>query len=187
VRVIAGYLGGRQFESPGTAQTHPMSDKIRGALFNILGDIEGLSILDAFAGSGAIGFEALSRGALAAVAIESDRAAQQSIARSISLLGLDSTMQLICASAQAWLDRNHEASFDLVVCDPPYNDLQPQLLQRLATVVKPGGLLVLSWPASQPPPALGHLEMIDQRHYGDAQLFFYRKSQGILPGQMSAK
>jgi len=70
VRIIAGYLSGRQFNSPRSNRTHPMSDKARGGLFNSLGDISGLSLLDAFAGSGALSFEAISRGTASSVAVD---------------------------------------------------------------------------------------------------------------------
>ena len=70
MRIIAGDLKGREFKSPRGRTTRPMSEKTRGALFNTLGDIEGLSVLDGFAGSGALVFEAISRGAVSALAIE---------------------------------------------------------------------------------------------------------------------
>ena len=82
-----------------------MGDKVRGALFNILGDIEGLHILDAFAGSGAIGFEALSRGAASATLIDSDRSAQIAVYSNIHKLGLEKTTMLEKTSANAWLLR----------------------------------------------------------------------------------
>ena len=72
MRIIAGYLGGRQFNSPRSNRTHPMSDKARGGLFNALGDISGLTVLDAFAGSGALSFEAISRGAESVIAVDID-------------------------------------------------------------------------------------------------------------------
>lgn len=167
-------MGGRQFASPGTNKTHPMSDKVRGALFNVLGDIEGLTVLDAFAGSGALGFEAISRGAAQAVVIDSDKTAGQTIAANIQGLGLADKAKLIKSSANAWLTTSPGEQFDLVFCDPPYNNLQPALVQRLAERVKPGGLLVLSWPGNQELPMLGQLEQISGRSYGDIQLAFYR-------------
>ena len=174
MRVIAGTLGGRNFDSPNSFKTHPMSDKIRGALFNVLGDIEGLTFLDAFAGSGALAFEAVSRGAEAVIAIDSDRLAQNIIAQNIKSLGIKNQVKLIKASANAWLETNPIAMFDIVLCDPPYNDLQPNLLQRLAQRVEEDGLLVLSWPGGQELPEFEDMKLLDHREYGDASLSFWR-------------
>ncbi|HSX17633.1 MAG TPA: RsmD family RNA methyltransferase [Patescibacteria group bacterium] len=175
MRVIAGRLGGRVFDSPGTNRTHPMSDKARGALFNILGDIEGLRVLDAFAGSGALSFEAASRGAGHVVAIESDKPAQQAIVRNIETLGLGKDVRLVTATANAWLNTAAPTTFDIVLCDPPYDDLQQPLLTKLAERVGEGGLFVLSWPGNTEPPAFDGFEQASQRSYGDMQLVFYRK------------
>jgi 16S rRNA (guanine966-N2)-methyltransferase len=177
MRVIAGTLGGRQFDSPKSIKTHPMSDKVRGGLFNILGDIGGLTVLDAFAGSGALSFEAISRGAASAVAIDNDRAAQKVIANNTHALDLRGRVKLITASASAWLQTsNPEDTFDIVLCDPPYSDLQPNLLVRLSERVAPDGLLVLSWPTSQEPLGIEGMEQVEVRSYGDATLVFYRRS-----------
>lgn len=176
MRIIAGSLGGRLFNSPGTFRTHPMSDKARGALFNVLGDIEGLTMLDAFAGSGALSFEAISRGAASAIAIDSDKAAQKTIADNIKLLGLEGQVTLIRAVTSSWLYRNAQRKFDLVLCDPPFNDPQFHTLDRLAKRVKDHGLLVLCWPTSEEIPVFAGLEQVEQRSYGDAQLVFYRKN-----------
>jgi 16S rRNA (guanine966-N2)-methyltransferase len=178
MRVIAGALGGRLFDSPHTNRTHPMSDKMRGALFNMLGDIHGLTVLDAFSGTGALSFEAVSRGASSAIAIEIDRQAQQTIARNIDALDVADTVTLVQASAGAWLHKRPHDLFDLVLCDPPYDHLKLNLnlLQRLARRIKQGGVLVLSWPGSEPPFDFPELVLVEQRNYGDAQLVFYRKT-----------
>ena len=174
MRIIAGQLGGRVFDSPHGQRTHPMSDKIRGALFNALGDLDGLTVLDAFAGSGALSFEAVSRGAQTALAIEVDRGAQQTIAANSTALGLGAQVTLIKASVNAWLQTNPNASFDIVLCDPPYDDMQLKLLERLASTVAPQGLLVLSAPETLTAPQFDGLQLIQRRSYGDAQLLFYR-------------
>lgn len=175
MRVIAGVLGGRSFDSPRSFKTHPMSDKMRGALFNILGDIEGLTVLDAFAGSGALGFEAISRGAASVLAIDSDRAAQRVIAANSKTLGVRRKLTLIQASTNAWLQTNPEARFDIVLCDPPYNDVQRNLLARLTSCVKPGGLLVLSWPGAEMAPDFEGMKKVLHRGYGDAGLIFFER------------
>lgn len=177
MRIIAGSLKGGQFDSPHSPRTHPMSDKVRGALFNMLGDIDGLAVLDPFAGTGAISFEAISRGAASALLIEQDKAAQRVIAQNIRNLGLDRQTQLVRASASAWLQTSlSEQTFDLVICDPPYHDLQVPLIVRLAERVAAGGLLILSWPSKTEPPMLDGFSQIENRAHGDAQLVFYRKT-----------
>lgn len=176
MRVIAGHLGGRTFDSPHTLKTHPMSDKARGALFNVLGDIEDLTVLDAFAGSGALAIEAVSRGASSAVVIDRDRTAQQTLTANMHALGLHKQIHVIHASANAWLQTNPDAVFDIVLCDPPYNDLQLSLVSLLAAHVKPAGLLVLSWPRSEQFPKLDKLELVEFKHYGDMGLAFYHKT-----------
>ena len=145
MRVIAGSLGGRTFRSPHGNRTHPISDKIRGALFNALGDIEGLTILDAFAGSGALGFEAISRGAAKIVAIDSDPAAQRALDENVADLGLKGLVQVVHAAGGAWLDTADD-QFDVVLLDPPYDRLQPLLLTELADRTVKGGVVVTSLP-----------------------------------------
>ncbi len=152
-----------------------MSDKARGALFNILGDITGLTVLDAFAGTGALGFEAVSRGSGRVLAIERDKPAQRVIEQNIASLGLSNQMKLVKATANAWLQTNPGAKFDIVLCDPPYDDLQPNLLSKLAETMAPGGLMVVSWPGGMRLPEFAGCQQIEQRSYGDMQLVFYRK------------
>lgn len=147
---------------------------MRGALLNILGDIEGLTVLDAFAGSGALAFEAVSRGAVQAVCIERDVAAQRVIAKNITALGLKATVSIVGASVNAWSRTNPTQQFDIVLCDPPYTNLQLSVVTHLVTHTTKGGLLVLSWPSNQSAPELANMQQVDQHDYGDAQLIFYR-------------
>lgn len=154
-----------------------MSDKARGALFNVLGDIGGMTVLDPFAGTGALSFEAISRGAASAVAIESDKVAQRTIAENIELLKLEDQVTLARAFAASWLYRHANLKFDLILCDPPYNDPQFSTLDKIAKRVAAGGLLVLSWPSGEVIPQYSGVEQVEQRSYGDMQLVFYRKMQ----------
>jgi len=153
-----------------------MSDKVRGALFNALGDITGLSVLDAFAGSGAVGFEAISRGAAHATLIDVDKVAQRTIAENIDRLKLIREVKLINASAKAWLTTADE-TYDIVILDPPYDDLQFDLLYRLLRLAsQPGGLAVVSLPPGAAfSPDDENYELLTQKSYGDAQLVFYRR------------
>lgn len=175
MRIIGGRLGGRTFNSPRSFKTHPMSDKIRGALFNMLGDIDGLTVLDPFAGSGALSFEAVSRGAAHATALDNDRAAQSIIAENILSLGLGRSVTFIKASVGAWLQTSGAPVFDIVLCDPPYNDLQENLVVRLADCTAPHGTFVISWPGSTTLPEIPGFKKVAHRTYGDAQLAFYQR------------
>lgn len=174
MRVIAGSLGGRSFDSPRGHHTHPMSDRVRGALFNTLGDISGLTVLDAFAGSGALSFEAVSRGAARATAIEPDRSAQTTINKNIDQLDLEDQVKLIQAKAQSWLSTT-DLLFDLVLCDPPYDAISDELLARLATRTESGGTIVLSLPPGHTPKLTADCKLLQKKDYGDATLLFYRR------------
>jgi 16S rRNA (guanine966-N2)-methyltransferase len=174
MRIIAGTLGGRLFNAPHGHRTHPMSDKMRGALFNMLGDIEGLTVLDAFAGSGALAFEAVSRGAKTVTAIEQDRNAQRAITENIAALKISNQIALIKASAAAWL-RTTDTVFDLVLLDPPYDALQYALLDELVERAHQSGNVVLSWPGKQDPPQFDGWSIQTSKQYGDGSLHFYAR------------
>jgi 16S rRNA (guanine966-N2)-methyltransferase len=173
VRIIAGRLKGQIFDTPNGHTTHPMSEKVRGALFNILGDVEDLTILDVFGGSGGLSLEAISRGASYATIIESDRNAQMTIRDNISRFGLTEQIKPIYANASSWMKHNREKKFDIVIADPPYNKLQHDLIESLGPFVEKDGLLVLSWPKNERMPKFPDLKLLERKDYGDAQLIFY--------------
>lgn len=176
MRIIAGTLGGRVFSSPHGHRTHPMSDKVRGALFNALGDINGLTVLDVFAGSGALGFEAVSRGAAYVVAIDNDQAAARTISENVRELGLQKQVKSVKATVLAWLSTTEEV-FDIVVCDPPYDDIQEASILGALKRVKQGGVAILSLPPNTPIAIPAWLELLQEKSYGDATLAFYRRIQ----------
>jgi 16S rRNA (guanine966-N2)-methyltransferase len=177
MRIIAGRLGGRQFDSPGTHRTHPMSDKARGALFNALGDIKGLTVLDAFAGSGAIAYEAVSRGARSVLAIDVDVEAVKTMAINVHNLGLAERVTVRRKNISGWSRNNQAMKFDIVVADPPYDDIRPDVLDRLTGHVQVGGLFVLSWPGGERLRDYKDFELVQSKSYGDIQLAFYRRTK----------
>jgi 16S rRNA (guanine966-N2)-methyltransferase len=179
MRVIAGTLGGRQFDSPAGHKTHPMGEKVRGALFNTLGDINGLTVLDPFAGSGAISFEAISRGATQVTAIELDKPAHQVIVDNAKKLGVDG-LTTVHSNSLSWSKKHIQEWFDVVICDPPYDKVPELHIQKLATHVKRGGILVLSWPAHLPIPEFMNLEYLKDNTYAEARLIFYKKKTPIV-------
>ncbi len=175
MRIVAGKFGGRTLHEPHGHRTHPMSEKVRGALFNVLGDIEGLTVLDAFAGSGALSFEALSRGAAHVTATEIDKNSHSVIQQNIQELGVSDQVKAINANSSGWSDNNPDAKFDIVFLAPPYDNLQMKLLVKLSKHIKPDGLLVLDWPGHLDAPKFKGFESLSDKNYGDAQLVFYRK------------
>jgi 16S rRNA (guanine966-N2)-methyltransferase len=174
VRLISGSLGGRFIEAPDTSRTHPMSERIRSSLFNILGDMSGKTVLDAFAGTGAIGFEALSRGADSVTFIERDRVAQKVLLENIASLRLKNKAKLIQAGVAGWDETSPDATFDLIFADPPYHDMQLSTVSRLFAHLKTNGLMVLSHPGRESAPTVHGVVVVDKRSYGDAALAFYQ-------------
>lgn len=174
LRLIAGEFGGRTIAAPDSDKTHPMGQRIRGSLFNILGDIEGLTVLDAFAGSGALGLEALSRGAAHATFIESDKVAQRIIVENITTLGVEERSKLVRASVAAWNETSDEQQFDLIFVDPPYHNMQLSTVARLPKYLKSNGLMVVSYPGRESASTVNGVVVVDNRSYGDAALAFYR-------------
>lgn len=174
VRIIAGTYGGRYLEAPDTSRTHPMGERIRGSLFNQLGDLDGLKVLDAFAGTGVVGLESLSRGARSVVFIEKDRIAQKVIESNIALLGESNRAKLIRSTIASWDDTTTAGDFDLIFADPPYHDMQLSTVSRLVRHLNPKGLMILSHPGRESAPTVNGVVVVDKRSYGDAALAFYR-------------
>jgi 16S rRNA (guanine966-N2)-methyltransferase len=153
-----------------------MSEKIRGALFNVLGDIDGLSAMDAYAGSGALSIEAVSRGAAKAVAIDVDKAAHRTIEENVSALGLEAKIKVVRANVTSWSENNPDTRFDLLFCDPPYDQVSLSALQKLVRHLNRGGLICLSLPGELTAPEFQGLTLEKQSQFGDAQLVFYKKN-----------
>jgi 16S rRNA (guanine966-N2)-methyltransferase len=164
VRIIAGAYKGRRIAAPKSAR--PTSDRVREALFSILGArVEGARVLDLFAGSGALGIEALSRGATHATFVDDDRGA---IRRVEANLPEPERADLVARDAVAFL-RSAREQYDLVFLDPPYRHgprLGRELSEHIAAVLAPGGL-VISESDRRQPLDLPHLTLDDERRYGD--------------------
>ncbi|MDB5161557.1 MAG: putative Methyltransferase [Candidatus Saccharibacteria bacterium] len=175
IRLIAGRFGGRVLDGSGTNRTHPMSERIRNALFNkITDELNGAVVLDAFAGSGALGLEALSRGASRAVMVDRDKIAQKIIEKNIQLLRVEDETQLIRANVASWA-KTTEERFDIIFADPPFHDMQLSTVSQLFGLLKPNGLMVLSYPGRGETPAETGVVVVDNRSYGNAALAFYRQ------------
>lgn len=176
VRVIGGVYGGRKLDTPPGRTTHPMGERIRNAVFNSLGaSVEGATVLDAFAGTGAVGIEALSRGAASCVFIERDNIAQKCIANNLTNLGITQA-QLVKTTVHNWLNSGQHGPFDLICADPPYHDPQASAVTELARLLAPGGTLVVSWPIKLEVPQFSGLTGVFDREYAGARIMMYKKS-----------
>ncbi|HET6747583.1 MAG TPA: 16S rRNA (guanine(966)-N(2))-methyltransferase RsmD [Candidatus Saccharimonadales bacterium] len=176
VRIISGLYGGRKLDAPDNNRTHPMSERVRNALFNSLGDqITDAEVLDAFAGTGALGLEALSRGAKYATFIEKDRLAQKILNKNIATLGVENTTKTIATTVLNWTKGYNGDGFDIIFADPPYHDPQFSTVSELFGLLKPGGTMILSHPGRGEEPTKNGVVVVDNRSYGNAFLTFYRR------------
>ena len=175
MRVVAGSLGRRTFESPKSRLTHPMGEKIRGALFATLGDIVGLTVLDAFSGSGALSIEAVSRGAVDVVALDIDKESIKIIQKNVEKLRIEDTVTVMQTNASGWSGRNKDRLFDIVLLDPPYNDVRPDVMRKLASHARVGGTVVISLPPMVKEDILkdGYVR-VSTKQYGIAQIVIYK-------------
>lgn len=171
IRVIAGRYGGRVLDAPDRRSTHAMSERIRNAVFNSLGlRIEGARVLDAFAGSGGVGIEALSRGARSCVFVEQDRIAAKIIQNNLNLIGADLNGQVVAKTVSRWMNSSDKQMFDIIFADPPYHDTQLITVIRLFDLLADDGRVVISLPAEQELPAYKDIDILDERIYGNAKI-----------------
>lgn len=171
MRVVAGELRGRRLVSPAGARVRPTSDRVREAIFSILGDVEGARVLDLFCGTGALAIEALSRGAVHATLVDVRTACA---ARNVEELGLGERCRLVRSDTVRFLRRPGAARFDLVFCDPPYrlaDRLAADLSELLPPVLSEGGRVIVESAARG---SLGlALPLRDERRYGDTLIRIY--------------
>ena len=179
MRVIAGTLKGRRLDRPTWSGLRPTSDKLKETVFNILaGSVEGANVLDGFAGSGALGIEAISRGARHVTFIERDPRAQALIGRNLARCGIETGYTVIRASMTRAMERLPAdpafTPFDIVLLDPPYDIDAEAALAGAETILSSNGMLVLEHARKQPTPgALSRLVRVREVKSGDSALAFY--------------
>lgn len=170
--MTGGILGGRRLVAPAGRGVRPTTDRVRESIFGRLGGLEGACVLDLYAGTGAMGIEALSRGAASVVFVERARDALDALRRNLSALGVASRVRVVvrdAAAAVADLGRAGER-FDLVLVDPPYEtDEADRALRALvrAGVLADGALVVVERSRRHPLPPVPGLAVEDERRYGD--------------------
>ena len=183
MRIIAGELKGRRLAAPKWEGLRPTSDKLRETLFNVLAPrVAGARVLDVFAGTGALGLEAISRGAVAAVFVEEDRRTQALIAENIAHCGVADRCAIIRASAARGLEHLRRqpdfAPFDIVLLDPPYDRDPASALAGVEAVVAPQGVVVLERSRRTPAPeSVGCLVKQRDLASGDSALSWYAVSE----------
>jgi len=168
VRVVAGEFKGRRLRAPRGMRTRPTADRVREALFSMLGDVSGARVLDLYAGSGALGIEALSRGAASAVFVERDARAASAIRDNLRALELDQAVRR--QDALRFLAAN-EGTFDLVFCDPPYDSvprIAEPLAERLPALLTQGARIVTE--SDKRMPLELPFELLAERTYGDTRI-----------------
>ncbi|GAB4000499.1 16S rRNA (guanine(966)-N(2))-methyltransferase RsmD [Nocardioides marmoraquaticus] len=182
-RLIGGTAGGRRLRTPPGAATRPTTDRVREALFSSLesslGGLDGLRVLDLYAGSGALGLEALSRGAALLTAVEHDRRTARLVEANARDVGLG-PVEVLAQPVGRALAAPPRAAYDLVLADPPYDVPDVELAQALALLVgqgwvAPGGTLVVERSARSPEPAWPDgLEPQRRKAYGETALWYVR-------------
>jgi 16S rRNA (guanine966-N2)-methyltransferase len=172
VRVVAGRFKGRTLHAPPGRGTRPTSDKVREAIFSVLGDIEGFDALDLFAGSGALGIEALSRGASSAVFVDTDQHAVAAIRRNLAGVGVEAPVQK--RDALRFLAAG-DGRFELVFVDPPYSSAprMGELLSRLLPAVLSKNAVIVTESDKRAPLEL-ELPLEFERDYGDTRIRIHR-------------
>jgi len=181
VRVIAGSRKGHKLVAPRGLDTRPTSDRVRENVFNLVGPVDGARVLDLFAGSGALGIEALSRGAAGAVFVERDPEAVWTIERNLDRLRLSGArvvhgdvLRTIAQEATAG------AKYDLVLVDPPYGmltEIQPRLARHLPPLLAADGLLVVETDARTEPEL--PLPVRTSRRYGQTRVTLFEAPSGV--------
>lgn len=180
MRVIAGTAGGLKLTTPVGITTRPTTDRVKEALFSILDSADavcGAQVLDLFAGSGALGIEALSRGADHVTLIDKSRPALEALRKNLLHTKLTNRTTVIGLDAWQALDQlvRQQARFDLILIDPPYNQgLQVKALERIAPLLTPTSLVVAEAATRESlPQRVGSCRLTDRRVYGDTALAFY--------------
>jgi 16S rRNA (guanine966-N2)-methyltransferase len=172
VRIVAGSRKGHRIAAPKGIVTRPTSDRVREAVFSIVGPVEGAAVLDLFAGSGALGIEALSRGAASCVFVERDRAAARVIQGNLEKLRLTgAVVESRDVGAALRDERTRGRRFDLVLADPPYEewDTHARTLADLLPDLLGASALVVVETSSRMEPELP-LDLVTTRRYGSARI-----------------
>jgi 16S rRNA (guanine(966)-N(2))-methyltransferase RsmD len=179
MRIISGTLKGRRLATPGWEGVRPTSDKLRETLFNVLGaSVQGARVLDGYAGSGAVGIEALSRGAAHVTFLDADRRAAALVAENLRHCGIDGRYAIIRVEFARAKERLDGAEFDIMFLDPPYGrDELEAALETAAALASPGTRVIVEHAKRDDPPTeVGRLVLRRNLVSGDSALAFYQRA-----------
>lgn len=179
LKIAGGQFAGRNLALPASTTTRPVTQKNRAAIFNSLfSQVLDAKVLDLYAGSGALSFEALSRGAATSLMIEKSHKAVEKIRTNIESLGVGERAFVELADASGWLgsDRANGQSFDLIFFDPPYSQFDKAIAEQATNLLQSGGVLVVSMSSrTKMPESLGRADLLKDKQYGDSQFGFFQK------------
>lgn len=176
MNIMSGKFGGRLLKTPKGTITHPMSGRVRSSLFNIINDeLDGAEVLDAFAGTGSLGLESLSRGAKHVTFIERDRIALDALRDNINALDVKKSTVIFGIDVEKFINNGKAKVYDIIFVDPPYDDFQLSTVLKILGLLKPNGLMILSYPGRGEVPLTNEFVVVDNRSYGGAALAFYRR------------
>ena len=188
IRLISGIFKNHKITAPNSRQTHPMSERARNAIFNtIQAEIPNAEVLDAFAGTGSLGLEAISRGAKKVVFIEKNRLAQKILAENLKIIEKNENTgaaKIIRSSVSGWIGSSQSQfeigeileipAFDIIFADPPYYDPQFPTIEKLSKRLRSGGILILSQPKEIENFKAENLILISEKLYSGAKILFFR-------------
>jgi len=179
IRIVAGSAKGRKLKGPKKKGIRPATSKVREAIFQILGDVSGLLVLDLFAGTGSVGLEALSLGAKEVVFVDPNQAAVSLLFENLEATGFLDKVHILKKTANSAIELLHRKgrSFDLIFLDPPYDKGFVDLtLKRLHAfpLLQPEGLLLCEHSPREIPAFLGGLQKVDERKYGQTLISFFK-------------
>lgn len=190
MRVIAGRHRGRRLRAPRGAATRPTSDRVREAIFSIVGDCSDLRVLDLFAGSGAMGIEALSRGAQSATFVDSAPEAAACIRSNLAALDLTAAARVVVRDWRVALAQEAQrgAHYDLCVIDPPYSvvaGVSSTVSRALAPLLAEYATVILEGPAQGPVPTMDGIRVIERsdRSYGSTRVSVLRVHGAEVTGE----
>ena len=177
MQIISGKFKHASFDSPNDEKTHPMGNREKLALFNMLnGEIEGKNVLDAFAGTGALGLEALSLGAKTATFVEKSPKIAKILKNNLEkvLKSEKNNAKIVISDVK---NLKLDEKFDLIFADPPYDLYNDALVSPLVPLLNKSAILALSIPKTAPTPVLEGLDMISRREYAAAAIILFRKTK----------